>query len=435
MHIVLWALDQFAANNAQLPPALKVLRAHFEKFLYLDELATVQLAGQSAKRSRLLVQVGDVPRLRLTLDFGEPEDGKVEWNVGSLAKIASEQTPLNPAFTELANMSGLLQFRMGVEDATRMFPKATAWLGADRIAMLAATTHLVGMICPGLHSIYSELSLRMQANVHSTRDLAFRVVEADERYRAVQIEVAGGGMTGVLETTARLPPVEQATMQSLSDILDRTEFAGDFVLVIGGSRGLGELTAKVIASGGGHVIITWQSGNEDAERVAAEIRTAGGSCDVIRYNAQDTVDEQLKELEVSPTHAYYFATPAIFKSASSVFSAQRLQDFLTIYVDGFWRLVEFLHERNKEIAVFYPSSIAVTERPSGMTEYTMAKAAGEILCDDLNKAMAPLHIIVSRLPRLLTDQTASVMSTETVPAVNTMLPIVREVQQRHRENG
>jgi hypothetical protein len=63
-----------------------------------------------------------------------------------------------------------------------------------------------------------------------------------------------------------------------------------------------------------------------------------------------------------------------------------------------------------------------------MTEYTMAKAAGEVLCADLNKALSPSHVTISRLPRLATDQTASVTAVETADPLQTMLPLVREVQ-------
>jgi len=42
-------------------------------------------------------------------------------------------------------------------------------------------------------------------------------------------------------------------------------------LVIGGSRGLGELTAKLLCSGGGCVHLTYSRGRNDARRVSAEI--------------------------------------------------------------------------------------------------------------------------------------------------------------------
>ena len=35
-----------------------------------------------------------------------------------------------------------------------MFPAAAEWLGARRIAALAASTNLVGMVCPGRHSVF-----------------------------------------------------------------------------------------------------------------------------------------------------------------------------------------------------------------------------------------------------------------------------------------
>src|ERR1035441_1425967 len=86
----------------------------------------------------------------------------------------------------------------------------------------------------------------------------------------------------------------------------------------------------------------------------------------------------------------------------------------TSEVNGFWQLSHALRARQPRLSVFYPSSVAVTERPQGMTEYTMAKAAGEVLCADMNLSLAPMHVTVRRLPRLPTDQTASVVPVERV---------------------
>jgi len=105
-----------------------------------------------------------------------------------------------------------------------------------------------------------------------------------------------------------------------------------------------------------------------------------------------------------------------------------LKEFLSVYVDGFWNLCQALRRRQPRLSLFYPSSVAVTERPKGMTEYTMAKAAGEILCTDMNSCLGPSHVTVSRLPRLPTDQTASITPAESADPLETMLPIIREVQ-------
>ena len=77
--------------------------------------------------------------------------------------------------------------------------------------------------------------------------------------------------------------------------------------------------------------------------------------------------------------------------------------------------------------MFYPSSVYIDARPDGMTEYTMAKAAGEILCADIQSFESSGRILVRRLPRLPTDQTASLLKAETADPISVILPIVREV--------
>ena len=293
---------------------------------------------------------------------------------------------------------------------------------------MAATTYLVGMVCPGLHSIYSELSVGTCRESTARNSLAFCVTETDERFRSVEQEIVGGGLKGTVKSFVRTPPVAQATMESLAGVVSPGEFAGSVALIVGGSRGLGELTAKLIARGGGRVIVTWNTGKADAERVAHEIRSAAGSCGTLAYDARKPALEQLALLEEAPTHAYYFATPAIFRPESEVLVKQRLSEFLDIYVDGFWQLSKALRTREPRVSLFYSSSVAVTERPRGMTEYTMAKAAGEVLCADMNESLAPAHVTVRRLPRLPTDQTVTVTALEAADPLATMLPIVREVQ-------
>jgi NADP-dependent 3-hydroxy acid dehydrogenase YdfG len=329
----------------------------------------------------------------------------------------------------MAEMSGRLSFAMPPAVVAKLFPRAAAWLGAARVAAIAASTNLVGMICPGRHSIYSSLVVESSDDVNGEDVIEFRVTSTDPRFRLVQMSFAGAGITGNIDSFARVPPTEQASMVSLSNAVARGEFAGSVALIVGGSRGIGELTAKVIASGGGTPIITYVVGKSDAQKVADEIKAAGGACDVMAFDVRQPAVQRLAALKEAPTHLYYFATPAIFGRQSDVFSRPRLNDFLDVYVDGFWRLVQTLRERRRDLSVFYPSSVAVDERPRGMTEYAMAKVAGEILCADMNDTLAPLRITISRLPRMKTDQTATFMPVESRPALEVMLPLIRKVQR------
>ena len=80
--------------------------------------------------------------------------------------------------------------------------------------------------------------------------------------------------------------------------------------------------------------------------------------------------------------------------------------------------------------VYVPSSVFVTERPEGLTEYAMAKAAAEILADDVNRSFSKVSIVVTRLPRLSTDQTTSVLKMSSSDNLDALLPAIRTVTRR-----
>ncbi len=120
--------------------------------------------------------------------------GEPDWTAASLEPIPFSLVPLNPDFEQMSGRSGRISFQMTPEDAAALFPAAAKWLGTPRISSLAASTQLVGMICPGLHSIYRELSIRTCAESGCRGWLAFRRTETDPRFRFVRHEIAGGGL-------------------------------------------------------------------------------------------------------------------------------------------------------------------------------------------------------------------------------------------------
>jgi NAD(P)-dependent dehydrogenase (short-subunit alcohol dehydrogenase family) len=426
MHLLLWALDALAASGE--PPPLRRLRVQFDKFVYLDEPVALGPADRHPDGARLTIFAGGAPVTRIEVEFGAPgHPGPEVFDAGA---------PLNPPpvnaqdldFEALSNRSGRLAFSASAESVAAMFPAAADWLGRRRVASLGACTHLVGMVCPGLHSILGELKIEAIADRDPDEALAFRVTETDPRFRLVRLFVRGGGLEGVVVSFARMPPTTQPGLDSLAGLVEPNAFAGSTALIVGGSRGLGELTAKLIVAGGGRVVVTYRLGRADAEAVASEIGRAGGDCQILQFDARAPAEAQLAGLAETPSHAYYFASPPIFKPQRDLFDKGRFDEFTDVYVEGFWRLSRALSARNAAISLFYPSSVAVAERPRGMTEYAMAKAAGEALCADMNLSLTPLHVTIWRMPRLATDQTASLRRIETAPAVETLLPIVSEVQ-------
>ncbi|HEV8199901.1 MAG TPA: SDR family NAD(P)-dependent oxidoreductase [Candidatus Polarisedimenticolia bacterium] len=425
MHLLLWALDSFAPAATQ---PVRRIRARFNKFVYVGETATLVLPETRSDAAKLSIAIEGMAVSNLTIDLGSAGTGPVALEQLSVVDLPEE--PLNVAFERMADVSGRLPLNTHATAVAELFPRAAAWLGARRLAAMATSSAVVGMLCPGLHSIYTSLSADWCDEGNAADEIAFRVTSMDARFRLVRLSIAGGGITGTVESLARVPPTAQASMVSLAGVAARDEFSGSVALIIGGSRGIGELTAKVIATGGGHVVMTYSVGRNDALAVADEIRAAGGACDVIAYDVRKPASAQLAALTQAPSHLYYFASPIIFGRQSDAFSRTKLNQFMEVYLDGFHELLRSLRDKCPNLSAFYPSSVAVVERPRGMTEYAMAKAAGEILCADMNAALAPLHITVARLPRMETDQTATFIPVESHSALEVMLPLIREVQGR-----
>ena len=425
VHMLLWALDVLARTDAEKKPVRR-LTARFKRFVTVGEAAALTVTKRTEASVWLDLAVAGLTSAQIAVDFGASVS---MWEAPAGEAMSAPAAAHDLTFERMDGLAGLLAFAAPPETVAAMFPAASGWLGPRRLAALAGMTLLVGMVCPGLHSIFSGLTVDACDDPDPQADhLHFKVERTDPQFRMVRMRVAGGGWVGAVDAFARLPPVPQASSHALLGVVGPAEFAGSLALVVGGSRGLGELTAKLLAAGGAKVVITYRVGANEAEAVASDIRAAGGLCDTLAYDASQPAETQLAKLGATPTHGYYFATPAIFKAQSALFARERLSAFLNVYVDGFYHLAQALRARRNDVSLFYPSSVYVTERPRGMIEYAMAKAAGETLCAEMNAAWAPAHVTVERLPRLLTDQTASVTEANLPSPVSCLTPVVREAQ-------
>lgn len=424
IHIVLSALETVAAISQNLPLPSK-LTVRFLKPVYIGETVQILRVSGSETELRLHAVVDGVTttELCLTLGGGCEDRGEVQTMAVNLEANCRELS-----LAELKGRSGQVQPAATADKIAARFTNAAKYLGIDRVAALLCLSRLVGMECPGLHSLFSGFVIGLPLTETSS-SLQYLVRSVDDRFRLLEIEVVGLGVQGTVEAFARHPPAPQVRMRDLTALVKPNEFAGQRALVVGGSRGLGELTAKLLAAGGGQPIITYAVGRTDAERVAEEIRQSGGECQILRYDVRVPSSQQIGSLSATVPYLYYYATGQIFRRRTKRFDPDILNDFLKFYVHGFYELCMSLKGLSKQpMSVFYPSSVAVEERPRDMTEYSMAKAAAEILCADLNRSWPGMHITTVRLPRLLTDQTATVVPTDNANAVDVILPIVRAVQ-------
>src|SRR6185295_12415070 len=100
------------------------------------------------------------------------------------------------------------------------------------------------------------------------------------------------------------------------------EFAGVRGLVVGGSRGLGEVTAKLLAVGGADVRVTYKHGRDGALRVCHEIREAGGQAEALAFDVLQEGASLGGLAGWSPSEVYYFPTPYISLNETTRFSSR-----------------------------------------------------------------------------------------------------------------
>ena len=121
------------------------------------------------------------------------------------------------------------------------------------------------------------------------------------------------------------------------------------------------------------------------------------------------------------------------RRTADVFDWNGFQAYAELYIGALARLLEASRPgRKTALAVLYPSSSFVEDIPPGFCEYAAAKAAGEALCHALDREKL-FAFSVPRYPRLLTDQTASVVPVQMESAAAIVLASIRSLESRRRE--
>jgi hypothetical protein len=429
INAVLWALETLASKDVLQHPIAQI-KVRFQKLIYVGDTVTLEVIRHDIAGISLQLCVDKLPLSTIDIGFGEPLHGVARENTcNAIPPRGWPEDPANLSLTQIEQASGWLAFAQDVEIAAYSFPSLSAAIGPQRVSAFACMSRLVGMVCPGMHSTFFSLTIRTIEPTDSQDAIRYAVASVHGQFRLVKQTVEGGGWTGTIESIARIPPVAQPSLEELAGLVHGREFQGTNALIVGGSRGLGELTAKLIVAGGGTVTITYAIGRDDAIEVQRQIREWGGECEVLQYDATVPATGQFAQLASAPTSLYYFATTSIFLRKTRLYTPAVFEKFYRVYAEGFYEVcTSALRDSKLGTSIFYPSSVAVEDHPLDMTEYAMAKAAGEMLCGDLARSNEGFHFIVERLPRMLTDQTATVMPVKTAAPLDVMLPIVRRME-------
>ncbi len=426
IHLLLWALDVWLDGHTGRR-ALRSVTAKFPKPVGLDRAVEFCLVSENDRHVKIKLLDDGAMAAIIDFDWAPAEDAPID--APGLARPADRPCRTRTA-ADLPGAAGAMRVELDVPSLARLLPNVAARLPLRQVAQLVTTSRLVGMECPGLHSVYAKLHVEFEPGAAAADGLRFAVVQFDERFFAVTMNVEAAGMRGTVNAFLRPLPTEQPGSRSLKGLVRAGEFQGQRALIIGGSRGIGEVAAKLLAAGGAEVQLTYRQGKQEAQAVVGDILAGGGVAAAFAYDVLDPQDTFARQLGESwrPTHLYFFATPFIFVPSRwpHAFSQTYFQRFCDYYVTGFARTVIAARKVSSELQhVFYPSSVAIDEMPDAMAEYVAAKSAGEALCDCLQRHLRQVAIYKPRLPRVATDQVASLLPAENEDTVATMIGHLR----------
>ena len=393
VHLLCWALESWFASRGRAATALKRLTASFNRGVLVGEaVSTCVLSDEEEFTLRIQRNRSEMASIRgkLGVPGGYPETlppmDRKECRV-------MDHTEVGLGNRKLA----VVVLRGGREPAVPAFERGFASLP---VGCIVGHYQAPGYGVPGPSLSYSAMDLSFSEEPIGTPLLNFRVARAD-RFGALRLAVDGPGFHGELRAFLRPAPRRQAAALELARLVAEDAFSDQRSVVIGGSRGLGEVTAKLLAMGGADVTITYHRGKADAEAVAAEINAAGGRCRVVRFDSNHPAPIALPQ---PLTHLYYFATPHIASDKTVAFSAERFAEYCRYYATSFAHTLLEVAQGVSTIDVFYPSTVFLDDAPAHMAEYCAAKAAGEEVCKQLAKRFPGWRIYAPRLPRMHTDQ-------------------------------
>jgi len=422
IHALLWALECLAHTSGG-KGGLSHLNTKFKRQVHLNELISCKLLQSVNNDFKLCLEAKGKIVVQIKGSFSQSR-----CEITDLPKKICRRDCRDLKFEEISCAAGSVPLFIDQDLLEKMFPSVLSLLSVGQIAELLATTRLVGMECPGRHSIYLGHDLHFQEHTKGGDELGYEITRTDGRFSMLWLNVSGPTMHGTITAFARPRPQKQAAIEVVRGVVIQNEFIKSRALVIGGSRGLGEISAKIIAAGGGDVRITYHRGRDDAERVTREIRSAGFECNYLPFDATTSSESLVAQLGTGwkPNQLYYFATPPISLEAEDRFSPEKFETYCRFYVNAFSSTVaSVLGLGGKNLFVFYPSTIFLEQFQEHSTEYCAAKAAGELLCRHLEQLFPSVHVYAPRLKRMTTDQTSGLMPIDAEDSLLGMLSAIR----------
>lgn len=423
IHQIFWALNCWLNEDSIGSIALSNIRALFSRPLFLGQCVELQIHKHGKNRVRFSIFCAG--ELATKIDVRYLMSGSL-YAPSLNMEMPPIRSPNDLSLQAIEGRKGKLELFISREKMVSLFPNLQNRMSWSQLAALLATTRLVGNECPGLNSIYTELNLQQTTGI--LRDsLEYSVSNVDKRIGMVTLDVTASDLEGKIKVFFRPTYCRQSSYEDIQKYVSKGEFASQRALVIGGSRGLGEVVAKLLSAGGAEVRITYAKGEADALNIVQEINSEYQSSQAFKFNVlsvltQEAISRSLADW--TPTDLYYFATPHIKTGKQGDFSENLFHRFCNYYLQGFLNTLSAFKYTGVN-RIFNPSSIMVSEIPKNLAEYAAAKSASEKAALEYQICYPEILIYQPRLPRMTTDQTVQLTTSYSLDPIPIMLAHLR----------
>ena len=175
---MLWALEILTSEKPNLQ--LVSLKTFFNHAIGVGEVVQFILKTEDETHAeiQLLARNKQVARIRVAYSFSENWDELIFPDTDPTRRDCLDRNG-----EQLKKASGGLDLCLNQSETKRRFPNLMRVFPSKQLAELMALTRLIGMECPGLHSIFSDLNLSFSNPKDDRQRLNYEVLSYAVYYK------------------------------------------------------------------------------------------------------------------------------------------------------------------------------------------------------------------------------------------------------------
>lgn len=411
IHQVLICLEDLAKNINEKIFIFKI-SAKFESPAGVNETICIDNINFSETYSEYVIK----NERGLTLTTIKVNYKKKSFNDVKFKRIDYSMSPLEPTNFAKENLVEPLYY-----DKTffkELFTYSSFYVSPVNLAVLLASTRIVGMKYPGLNSIYNAFTFEFNENANLSNSIHYSVSDKHITLNMLNIKLDDTFIHGQIKAFIRPVAPKYKTLKELNGLLPVNSFKNQRALIIGGTRGIGLQCLRLLASAGASTMFTYFKNSNEADKIVEEFANESINTNYLQVDVSNLSKESLETIKAfNPTSIYYFATPKILNNNSNL-DENLLQKFISYYVIGLDKILVNLKSEIKPL-IFVPSTVYLDEKPTNLSEYIIAKSASEMFLKLLEKK--GYKIYNPRFPKVSTEQTMSLFKQKTVEPEEVLL--------------